>query len=81
MKRTKMEAFLTALLIALLIVNVLWTTAPSTARAAGSVQYRVVLLNRGPDFESELNKYGAEGWELIAITDASASSHYIIFKR
>jgi F420-0:gamma-glutamyl ligase-like protein len=57
------------------------TPAPAPAAAAGVVvwEYKVETLNLSANrtIETQLNRLGAEGWELIGMSDAGRA----IFKR
>ncbi|GEM_PF-2815589 len=72
MKRSLFSNILLVMAIALLVLNLivsLMRTAPSSYAAAGKIQYKVDPgPNSSSDVEAFLNKYSAEGWELVPVT-------------
>ena len=81
MKRSAL--FLAALvgaLVSLLFVHLWFGAAP--VKAQGTIQYIVVgEFQDGRELQGVLNKYGAEGWELKALTQPEAQKHFLIFEK
>jgi len=71
MKRSLISNVLMLVAITLLALNLivlLMRTTPSSYAAAGKIQYKVDPgPNSSDQAEAFLNKYSAEGWELVPI--------------
>jgi hypothetical protein len=76
-------------LLSLLVVLVVSTLLAVTAKPepAQTWEYKHVKMQngswsiRGAEYEKELNKLGAEGWELAAPIGSRIPGKYLIFKR
>ncbi|MBI5181670.1 MAG: DUF4177 domain-containing protein [Nitrospirae bacterium] len=82
MKRDLFNKVLLGIVAVLLLLNfmVSFLRTPSSAYAAKTVQYKYVRTQwpGNPEkFEAMLNKYGKDGWELVADSEMSG----FIFKK
>jgi Domain of unknown function (DUF4177) len=80
MKRILFETVLVCLVLVLLAVDFL--SRPSRAKAAERIEYKVVTSeDASNELEPALNRYAADGWELIAVARPEGHNHTLILKR
>jgi hypothetical protein len=79
--------FYVSLVVALLLCLVGWTghaVAQRSSREWQAWEYKLFLpVAPGPSLQDQMNRLGAEGWELVAIKDDVTSPYRVVcfFKR
>jgi hypothetical protein len=80
MKRIVFETVLVCVVVVLLGMH--FFSGPSRAMAAERVEYKVVTSEDSSNvLEPALNRYAADGWELVAVVTPTNSHSTLIFKR
>jgi len=71
-----------SLLLAVTVLLVQWPPFSATAQEPKRFQYKIVeVLPDTQNMQTRLNEFGANGWELVAVSMGNMTEPRLIFKK